>query len=169
MKKIATMLLTITLLCTTVLSISSCGKVPNDYKKARSNLRDSEYDVTITNDTDFSLSAFFYFLQINSDDDVAEEIEEAYDEIEKKIDEYDKRFETLLEAYDEDDENFLFILYFEDSKSARNFYKTSKYIFEVVCENGLDDSFIDAKTSDYKHGYSGNAVYIGTKSALKAA
>ena len=169
MKKITTMLLTITLLSATILSISSCGKVPNDYKKARSNLRDSEYTVTITEDTDVSLFAFFYFLQIKSDDDVAKEIKKAYEETDSEFDQCDKRFETLLEAYDEDDENFLFILYFEDSKSAKEFYKNAKDIFEIVCENGLDDSFIDAKISDYTHGRSGNAVYIGTKSALKAA
>lgn len=82
------------MLCVCALSFVACS-VSQDYKDARANLRDNDYEVTVL-DKDEVISSTHkssYILRTMCnmlEDDVAEEIEETYEDIESDFAEIEK-------------------------------------------------------------------------------
>lgn len=173
MKKTILRVVTLVMLFVMALSLVACS-VPHDYKDARRNLRDEDYTVVVTDKDDLGLSAkssaIFKALVglLITDEDVTEELEEIADDINKDLADMEKDLKKVLTAYDEDEENMLIACYFEDAKTAFEYYDLIKDVFEIAKREGLQ-SFDEIRRSDLTYGVTGVVVYFGTKDAVKAS
>ncbi len=156
-----------------LLSLVACS-VTQDYKKARRNLRDNDYTVRVLDRQDLGVSyadsvtlyKFTDCIYINND--TAKEIYEITHDVRQDLANIERDLDKLIEAYDEDDENILFALYFEDSKTAREYFNLIEDIFVIGKREGLK-AFDKIKKADLTYGVTGVVVYFGTKDAVKAS
>lgn len=169
MKKTVLKIATVAMICVFALSFVACS-ISQDYKTARANLRDNDYDVSVYDKDDvvstrksFGLNFLCGFL----DDDVDDELEETKEDIEDDLIDIEKNLEKVLYAYSEDYDEFVCALYFESAKDAKAYYKLIKDVFEVAKKEGLDVG--DISREDLTYGVNGIVVYFGTKEALKAS
>ena len=165
MKKIISSLLMAVLLVTCVFS-AGCTKIPKDFKDARRNLLDQEYDVVVIADLQEFIYEFYGMWEVFEDSDV-EVIEDGYGWLlDDLMDDYKHDFEKGILAIGVQGGvgEFIFIAYFEDKEETREFYKDIEGLFEELCECRMEGGFND----DIKYGKSGKAVYFGTEGALKA-
>ena len=150
--------------------------IPKDYKKLRQNLRDENYKVESITDREEALDwfgdlldALLYYEDDGLYKEAARIVEEIIELNENTIDELVKSVDCSVIAVDEDYENFIMAIYFDDSKSAKEFYKIFEVVFEFVKDNGSDgDIFEEVKRDDFKFDQKGKVIYVGTKDALKA-
>lgn len=164
MKKIISSLLMAVLLVACVFS-AGCTKIPKDFKDARRNLLDQEYDVVVIADLQEFIYEFYGMWEVFEDSDV-EVIEDGYGWLlDDLMDDYKHDFEKGILAIGVQDGvgEFIFIAYFEDKEETREFYKDIEGLFEELCECRMEGEFND----DIKYGKSGKAVYFGTEGALK--
>ncbi|MBQ2804700.1 MAG: hypothetical protein IJF10_02350 [Clostridia bacterium] len=156
-----------------LLSLVACS-IPSDYKTARSNLRDNDYEVYVddrndvidpNHETSCLLDIIVFWLEYDVFKDLEEEVEDLHPELAK----IEKDLEKLLSAIDEDEENILIAMYFESTSSSREYYKLIKNIFETVKKEGVDKDYIDISKDDIIFGVNGKVVYFGTKQALDAS
>ena len=167
----------IIIILTIVLLVVFSSPIPKDYKKLRQNLRDENYEVKSITDREEALDWFGDLLDdllCYEDDGLYEEAERIVEEIielnENTIDELVKSVDCSVIAVDEDYENFIMAIYFDDSKSSKEFYKIFEVVFEFVKDNGSDgDIFEEVKRDDLTFGQKGKVMYIGTKDALQAS
>ncbi len=173
MKKTVLKITTIAMLCVFALSSVACS-VPQDYKDARANLRDNDYEV-IVYDKDDAISSthkssyILNFMCSALEDDVAEEIEETYEDIERDLAEIEKDLEKVLLAVSEDKDEIFAAVYFKENKDAKEYYKLIKDVLKVAKKEGLSSYFKDIRRDDLTYGVSGSVVYFATKEALKAS
>ena len=150
--------------------------IPKDYKKLRQNLRDADYEVESITDREDAMDYFAELLDnllYYEDDGLYEEAERIVEEIidlnKDTSEELVKSVDCSVVAVDEDLENFIMVIYFDDSKSAKEFYKIFEVALEFVKDNGSDGNiFEEVKRDDFKFAQKGKVMYIGTKDALKA-
>ena len=148
-----------------------------DYKKLRQNLRDDDYTVVSSTNREEILDALnslilediFYY----EDEGLEEEL---YSLIKKsalnehEFNELSKSIDCLVFGYDEDIEDFIVALYFEDRISAKEFYSLFKPLLEFVKKNGSDgEMFENIKRNDFRFGQKGKLIYIATKDAVKSS
>lgn len=152
--------------------------IPSDYKELRKNLRDEGYEVNSTTDRDEALDAyagFIYTLCYYEDKGLEDEVNRIREDIVDSVDEavlkdIEKSVNCAVMAVDEDEENFIIALYFDDKKSAKEFCEIFKPLLVFIKENGSDSyTFEEIKREDFTFGQSGKIVYIATKDALKAS
>lgn len=159
-----------------VLFVVFSSPIPKDYKKLRQNLRDADYEVESITDREDAMDYFAELLDnllYYEDDGLYEEAERIVEEIidlnKDTSEELVKSVDCSVVAVDEDLENFIMVIYFDDSKSAKEFYKIFEVALEFVKDNGSDGNiFEEVKRDDFKFAQKGKVMYIGTKDALKA-
>lgn len=173
MKKTILRVATLAMLFVMVLSLVACS-VPHDYKDARRNLRDEDYTVEVRDRDDVVVSTKksailnILVMVLDADEDVAEEVEEIANDIKKDLADMEKDLKKVLTANDEDRENMLVACYFEDAKTAFEYYGLIKDILEIAKREGLKN-FDQIRRSDLTFGVTGCVVYFGTKDAVKAS
>ena len=145
-----------------------CAKIPKDYKDARSNLLREDYYVMDERDFEAFLEGvdFLGFALLYEED--YENLEDRYYWLpEELVDEYKYGFEKGLVGTDEGE--IVILAYFEDSKTARKFYKDVKELLQEVSESSYVEGFMNGRSKiDIKFGRSGKVVYLGTENALDA-
>ncbi|MBQ9744606.1 MAG: hypothetical protein IJW19_05720 [Clostridia bacterium] len=150
MKKIISMALVVLMLVGSMLTLVACAGIPSDYKEAKANLEDNDYDVEVqTNDTviNATLSMMFGADDVDAD--------------------------ALVEA--EKDDDGIILVYCEDSDSA----KALDDAYNEFVEESLDaleeyygkdsDEYAEAaeELEKMEHGVSGKVFYFGTEQAVK--
>ena len=174
--KIIIIAIALILIAAIALVIVFSSPVPKDYKKLRQNLRDEDYEVESFTSREDALDTFAGALENMlwyDDEGLADEaykmLENLYDLDENHIEEISKGLDCAVAAVDEDEENFLLVMYFDDNKSAKEFYGIFESIFEFIEKNGSDSYMFDEiKREDFVFGQKGKILYFGTKNALKA-
>ena len=161
-----------------VLIVLFSSPVPKDYKKLRQNLRDEDYEVESTTDRAAALEAFSAviegFLEYK-DSGLQKESERLMKSISKTLSESNtkeilKSTEHGVFAYEEDGDDFMLVLYFDNSQSAKEIYKIIEPALEFIKENGSDAHvFEEVKRDDLVFGHKGKLLYFGTKNALKVS
>lgn len=172
MKKSILRVATLVMLFVLALSLVACS-VPHDYKDARRNLRDEGYTVEVGDKDDVVVSSNSAILSLmvmllDADEDTAKEVEEIANDIEKDLADMETDLKKALTASDEDGENLLIACYFEDSKTAFEYYGLIKDVFEIIKREGIKNSN-KIRRSDITFGVTGCVVYFGTKDAVKAS
>lgn len=173
MKKTILRVMTFAMILIIAFGLVACS-VPHDFKEARSNLRDNEYTVTVYNKDDVVISNKYSLIlgmlssYVYDDEDTTKEINKIVDDIQNRILHLEKDLDKVLIAVDEDNENILFALYFEESKTAREYYDLIEEIFKIGKREGLE-AFDEIKKSDLTYGVTGAVIYFGTKDAVKAS
>ncbi|MBQ8434301.1 MAG: hypothetical protein IJX23_05825 [Clostridia bacterium] len=173
MRKTILKLTTIVMLFVLAFSLVACSVIPQDYKEARSNLRDNDYTVNVGDkddivDSDHEYSSVLEMITQLLEYDVIEENEESLEELHPELAEIEKDLDKVLAAFDEDQENLLVIIYFEDASSAKEYFELIGDVFQIAKAEGLS-SEIDIRKDDLTYGVSGIVVYFGTQDALDAA
>ncbi len=133
MKKFTKILALTLVLLMSVAMFASCANPNKDPKKAEEALKDAGYDVTLIDDADF--------LKLMGVD----------------------KLEAVISAFNEDDENdAVFIYYFEDSAAADEAYEDIEKEFDEIktSEDAPEDLVLKK---------SGKMIWYGTKDAIKAA
>ena len=155
--------------------IAFSSPLPNDYKELRKNLRDAGFEVETETDKDEALDFYADFISnllYYDDEDLEDEADTLVENIEDNSDatilkDIRKSVNCAVMAVDEDEENFIVALYFDESKSAKELYKTFKPVLKFIKENGSDSYvFEEIKREDFTFGQKGKIVYIATKDAL---
>ena len=163
------------IIMTIALAISS-SSIPGDYKKLRQNLRDLNYEVETYLDKDDALMCFT--MMVNSltyyeDEDLEDEVDKIYENLadttnESDVEDIPKSVDCAVMAVDEYEENFIVVIYFDDSKYAKTFFEMCKPLLEFIKENGSDSyEFRNIKRDDFVFAQKDNIVYLGTKNAVK--
>ncbi|MBQ8393704.1 MAG: hypothetical protein IJX51_08060 [Clostridia bacterium] len=151
MKKIISMALVVLMLVGSMLTLVACAGIPSDYKDAKANLEDKDYEVEVqTNDTviNATLAMLFGADEVNAD--------------------------ALIEAENEDEDGII-LVYCEDSDSAKALEDTYSEFVEETLDAleeyyGKDsDEYAEAaeELEKMEHGVSGKVFYFGTEQAIK--
>ena len=155
------------------LSLVACARVPDNYKDARLNLRENDYDVLVGTESDESIdvaSGVLFELIYSLEDEEEMEVGETYanflgeDELE-----LEKDIEYAIAGLSENGEgkDFLLIIYFEDSKALATHYDDFVNVFEFLINNTFDSEVCLIENDDLEYGKSKNILYFGTAQALK--
>lgn len=169
-------IITLILVMAVALIVIFSSPIPKDYKKLRQNLRDEDYYVISSTDRDEILEGLeevfdeiFYYDDEGLEDELYKLIEKSMFS-EHEFSEMSKDIESLVVGVDEDYENFIIAVYFDDKASAKEFFDFVCPLLEFVAENGSDgEIFENIKRSDFTFDRKGKVIYIGTKDALKAS
>ena len=77
---------------------------------------------------------------------------------------------AVINALNEESDSYIFVIYFDNSESAKELYKILRPYFDFVKKNNSNDYVfddeVDIKIEDFVFGQTGNVVYLSTKNAL---
>ena len=166
MKKIINSLV-VSVLLIACLFMVGCVNVPKDFKDARSNLLKAHYKVESVDDfEEFLEEVGFFSYMFFTEKNFNELAEEYYWLPEELIDEYERSFEKGIAGGEK--EEFVFLAYFEDNKSAKNFYNDVKDLLEEASNASYNKEVVNGKSNlKMNFGRDGKVVYFGTEGALE--
>ena len=77
---------------------------------------------------------------------------------------------ALISAFNEESNSYIFVIYFDNTQSAKELYEILKPYFDFVKKNSSDDYVFDEGVNitinDFVSGQTGKVVYLSTKNAL---
>lgn len=77
---------------------------------------------------------------------------------------------ALINACNEESDSYIFVIYFDNTQSAKKLYEMLMPYFDFVKKNSSDDYVFDEgfniTIKDYVSGQAGKVVYLSTKNAL---
>lgn len=175
MKKTIVTIATIIVLVFSLLSLTACSKVPDNYKDVRSNLRKNGYDVEVGSNYEEALEIAYIVLDsmiyaldneysIEEGENFLSSFEEDYNDLIKDIDSCVVGMSEHGEGKD-----FLMVIYFEDAEALKTHYEIFVNVFDLLIDGTFDAEETLVDNDDLEYGKSKNILYFGTKQAIKDA
>ncbi|MBR6751544.1 MAG: hypothetical protein IKM01_04790 [Clostridia bacterium] len=173
MKNFITITATILVLTLALLSLTSCVKMPRDYKDARTNLKDNDYGVqgSSTPEESFILVTLVLEGMASSIKDQNSRLNALtlVDIIKSHSQEILADIKNVIVGLSNDGkgEDFVLLIYFKDKEAVErnNYYFTS--LFMVLQKNEIDYDTIPIYSDALIYGDANDVLYLGTKQGLK--
>jgi|GEM_PF-5382745 len=175
MKKFIIAIVTLLVFILSVLTLTSCSKIPKDYKDVRSNLRRNDYDVLVCSKSDEAVdlvSGLLHELVYALDDENSiKKGENLLSFIGEDENELIKDIDYCVAGLSEngEGEDMLLVIYFDDTEALETHYNSFVEIFDLIRSNifNVDEILVD--NSDLKYRKTKNILYFGTEQAIKDA
>ena len=173
MKKTIITITTILVLLFSLLSLTACSKVPDNYKDVRSNLRKNGYAVEVGSNSEEALEIAYIVLEsmifgldneysIEEGENLLSSFEEDYNDLIKDID-------SCVAGMSEngEGEDFLMVVYFDDAEALETHYDIFVDVFDFLIDGTFDAEETLVDNDELEYGKSKNILYFGTAQAFK--
>lgn len=160
-----------------IINLASPSPIPEDYRELRNNLRAQNYEVESETDGEYAIGMFIDLLTTvlyYEPEYIEDEMDKVMYQISESISENQARelinsAVCTVTAVNEYENNFLVVIYFDNTKIAKTFYNYLKPAFNFIKQYGSDwYGYDNIPLDEYTFGQDGKTVYLGTKDALDA-